>query len=147
MVYHRNPITPRNIQLGWVLASRLGRIGFEKDSRRDAISLDSAGRAVVNPQGIDLTSDESHVVKSAFCSQGLLVLRNDDLPFLDRGSTDHIDDALLKNSERFFRIELGGRPMGFRGAQDDRSVCLANHLKNSIQVVDLIDRKILRNFE
>ena len=147
MVYRRNPINPRNIQIGWVLASRLGRIGFEDDSRREAISLDPAGRAVADPHGIDLTSDENHVVISASGSQELLVLRNNDLPFLDRGSTDHIDDALLKDSERFFRIELGGRPMGIRVSQDNRTVFVANYMNNSIQVVDLVERKILRNIE
>lgn len=147
MVYRRNPITQRNIQIGWVLASRLGRIGFEDDARREALSLDPAGRAVADPHGIDLTADDRYAVISASGSQELLVLQTENLPFMDRGSTDHMDEDLLKDRERFFRIELGGRPMGLRIAEDSRTVFVANYLKNSVQVVDLRDRAIVREID
>ncbi|XZE21737.1 beta-propeller fold lactonase family protein [Pirellulaceae bacterium SH449] len=147
MVYRRNPISQRNIQIGWVLASRLGRIGFEDDARREALSLDPAGRAVADPHGIDLTADDRYAVISATGSQELLVLQTESLPFQERGSTDHIDDALLKDRERFYRVELGGRPMGLRIADDSRTVFVANYLKNSIQIIDLKDRAIVREID
>jgi mono/diheme cytochrome c family protein len=142
MVYRRNPINDRNIRLGWVMASRLGRIGFTDGVHREAFSLDPPGKAIADPHGLALTHDEQKVLVTASGSQELLIYRNTGLPFLDRGSTDHIDPELLKDRERFDRIELGGRPMGLKVSADDRTAYVANYLDNSVQVVDLIERKI-----
>ena len=146
MVYRRNPITERNIRLGWVMASRLGRICLDDTARREAISIDVPGKAVADPHGLAITSDEGNVVISASGTHELLVLKVPGLPFQDRGSTDHIDEQLLRDDSRFFRIETGGRPMGLRISKDDRMVYVANYLDNSIQVVDLAERKIVRRF-
>ena len=142
MVYRRNPINDRNIRLGWVMASRLGRIGFTDGVHREAFSLDPPSKAIADPHGLALTHDEQKVLVTASGSQELLIYRNTGLPFLDRGSTDHIDPELLKDRERFDRIELGGRPMGLKVSADDRTAYVANYLDNSVQVVDLIERKI-----
>lgn len=151
MVYRRNPINEGNIRLGWVMASRLGRIGFSDDARREAISLDPPRQAVADPHGICLTADDSHVVMSASGTHELLVLRTADLPFEERGSTDHIPRELLNQREgiaseedRFYRIEVGGRPLGIQMDSDNRTVYVANYLDNSIQLVDIIDRKVKR---
>src|SRR5256885_14542451 len=109
------------------------------------MSLDSQGRCIADFQGLALTSDESRLVVSASGTHELLVYRTDGLPLKDYGGTDHIDPELLKDSERFFRIELGGRPMGLRIGRDDRTVYVANYLDNSVQVVDLEGRKIMRS--
>ena len=142
MVYRRNPINDRNIRLGWVMASRLGRIGFTDDAHREAFSLDPPGKAIADPHGLALTHDEQKVLVTASGSHELLIYRNSGLPFLDRGSTDHVDPELLKDRERFDRIELGGRPMGLKVSPDDRTAYVTNYLDNSVQVVDLIERKI-----
>jgi YVTN family beta-propeller protein len=144
MVYRRNPITEANIRLGWVMASRLGRMTMHDDARREAISLDPPGKAVADPHGLALTSDGKHVVVSASGSHELLVYQIDGLPFQDRGSTDHIDPKLLADDRRFYRIELGGRPMGLRIGKDDRTIYVANYLDNSVQVVDLESRQVAR---
>lgn len=143
-VYRRNPITDRNIRLGWVTASRLGRIGFEDSARREAMSLDPPGEAIADPHGLAITSDQRFVVMSASGSHELVVFAIPGLPFTDRGSTDHIDEALRQDNKRFFRIPLGGRPMGVRLAADDRTVMVANALDNSVQVVDLATRSVVR---
>jgi YVTN family beta-propeller protein len=144
IVYRRNPITAGNIRLGWVLASRLGRQPLDGATRREAISLDPQGKAVADPHGLALTHDQQRIVVSASGSQELLVYKREGLPFLDRGGPDHIDPKLLADKERFFRIELGGRPMGLRIAKDDRTVYVANYLDNSVQVVDLAERTVTR---
>jgi YVTN family beta-propeller protein len=82
---------------------------------------------------------------SASGTHELLVLRVQDLPYIDHGGTDHIDPALLADTARFARIELGGRPMGVRLAPDDRTVYVANYLANSVQVVDLDERRVVRS--
>lgn len=146
IVYRRNPISSGNIRLGWVLASRLGRQPLDGATRREAISLDPPGKAVADPHGLALTRDGERIVVSASGSQELLVYKRAGLPFLDRGGPDHIDPKLLADKERFFRIDLGGRPMGLRIAADDRTVYVANYFDNSVQVVDLAERKVSGRF-
>lgn len=142
MVYRHNPVSPQNIRLGWVLASRIARVQLDESARREALSLDPPGRAVADPFGLRLTSDETRLVVSASGTHELLVLAMQDLPLLDHGGTDHLPAELREAPERFDRIVVGGRPMGLRIAADDRTVYVANYLHNSIQVVDLDARKV-----
>jgi len=144
IVYRANPIDARNIRLGWVLASRLARLRLDEQSRREAISLDPQGRAVADPFGIDLTSREDYIVVSASGSRELLVYQAEGLPYKDHGGTDHIPGELLADGDRFWRLELGGRPMGLQIGSDDRTVYVANYLDNSVQRVDLARRRIVQ---
>ncbi|MCO6458505.1 MAG: c-type cytochrome [Pirellulaceae bacterium] len=144
MVYRRQPITPAFIRLGWVMASRVARLRLDEQSRREAMSLDPPGRAVADPHGLALTSDQRQMVVSAAGTHELLVFQVPGLPLESHGSTDHIDAALLADANRFYRIELGGRPLGLRMAADDRTVFVANYLDNSVQVVDLEQRRLSR---
>jgi len=144
MVYRRNPISPGNIRLGWVLASRIARVRLDGSARREAVSLDPPGKAIADPHGLALTRDEQQLVVSAAGTHELLVYRLPDLPLQAHGGTDHVPPELLEDADRFARIELGGRPLGLRIAGDDRTVFVANYLGNSVQVVDLIDRQLTR---
>ena len=144
MVYRNNAISQGNIRLGWVLASRIARMRIDIPARREAMSLDPQGRAIADVTGIDLTSDDSRLVVSASGTHELLVYKSEGLPLKDYGGTDHIDPALLKDQDRFFRIELGGRPMGLEIAKDDKTVYVADYLGNSVQIVDLAERKVAR---
>jgi YVTN family beta-propeller protein len=144
MVYRNNSITPNNIRLGWVLASRIARVRLDGPARREAMSLDPQGKAIADVHGLALTSDESRLIVSAAGTHELLVYRTAGLPLKDYGGTDHIEPELLADSDRFYRIELGGRPMGVRMGQDDRTVYVANYLENGVQVVDIAERKLVR---
>jgi cytochrome c peroxidase len=108
------------------------------------MSLDPQGKAIADVHGLALTSDESRLIVSASGTQELLVYRTEGLPLKDYGGTDHIDPDLLKDTDRFHRIELGGRPMGLRMSRDDRTVYVANYLENAVQVVDLEKRQLVR---
>jgi DNA-binding beta-propeller fold protein YncE len=144
MVYRRQPITAENIRRGWVLASRLGRVRLDVETRREAISLDPQGRAVADPWGIAISADGRRVVVSSAGTHELLVLAVEGLPFQAEGGTDHIDAALLAAQERFARIEVGGRPLGLRLARDGRTAYVANALANAVQVVDVEERRVAR---
>lgn len=146
MVYRRNPITDRNIRQGWVMASRLGRVHFDKGQRREALSLDPPGEAVADPFGVALTSDEAHLVISSSGTHELILLKTHRLPFTERGSTDHIDPSLHSDEERFARVHVGGRPMGIRIAKDNDRVFVANYLDNTVQVVSLRSRSVVATF-
>jgi DNA-binding beta-propeller fold protein YncE len=144
MVYRRNPITAANIRLGWVLASRIARVRMDGPARREAFSLDPSGQAIADPHGLALTHDESRILVTASGTQELVVFRAAGLPWKDYGSTDHIERQLLADQDRFFRIPLGGRPMGLRLSSDDRRVYVANYLENCVQIVDLAERRVTR---
>jgi DNA-binding beta-propeller fold protein YncE len=147
MVYRHNPITQSNIRLGWVLASRIARVKLDGLARREAISLDPPGLAVADPHGLALSPDEQWLVCAASGTHELLVYRIDGLPFKDYGGTDHIDPALLKDTDRFRRIPLGGRPMAVRFSKDGQKVFVANYLLNAIQVVDLAGNKVEKTYD
>ena len=145
MVYRSNPINPRNIQLGWVLASRIGRVRLDGPSYREAISLDVPRKAVADPHGLVMSSDERRLVVTASGTHELLVYRQPDLPFIGVGGPgDLIDRSLLADNDLFYRIEVGGRPMGIVMAKDDRTVYVANYLKDGIQEIDIESRKLIR---
>jgi YVTN family beta-propeller protein len=145
VVYRGRPITPGNIRLGWVLASRIARVRLAGPARREAIALDPQGEAVSDPHGFALSPDEQWAYCAASGTHELLVYRLRGLPFMDYGGPgDHIDKRLLADRERFFRIPLDGRPMAVRVAGDGRLVYVANYLLNAVQVVDPARREVVR---
>jgi cytochrome c peroxidase len=145
MIYRQNPIDARNIQAGWVLGSRIARVRLDEPARREAMTLDERGKAVADPHGIGLTSDEEWLVCSASGTHELLVYQLPGLVLQDFGGPgDHIDPELAHDSRRYYRVPLGGRPMGLRIAKDKRRVFVANYLDNSVQVVDLEQREIVQ---
>jgi DNA-binding beta-propeller fold protein YncE len=145
MVYRNNAITPGNIRLGWVLASRIARVRLDEASRREAMSLDPQGQAIADVHGMALTSDDARLVVSASGTHELLVYQTEGLPLKDYGGSDHVDPALLKDKDRFDRIQIGGRPMGLRIAKDDRTAFVADYLDNAVKVVDIAEKKLVRS--
>jgi DNA-binding beta-propeller fold protein YncE len=144
IIYRRTAITAENIRRGWVLASRIGRVRLDGPARCEAVSLDQSGQAVADPQALALTGDQQRILLTAGGTHELLVYRRENLPFEDRGGSDLIPSQLLADADRFFRIPLGGRPMGLRISGDDRLAYVANYLSDSIQVVDWQARKVIR---
>lgn len=148
MIYRQNPIDQRNIRLGWVLGSRIARVRLDKSARRQAMTLDVPGKAVSDPTGICLTSDEGWLLATAPGTHELLAYRMQGLSLQDVGGPgDHIDPALALDSERFYRVELGGRPMGMQVTKDNRRVFVANYLTNAVQVVDLQTRQVAQTID
>ncbi len=145
MVYRSNPITPGNIRLGWVLASRIGRVRLDGPAYREAISLDVPRKAVADPHGLVMSPDERRLVVSASGTHELLVYRRPDLPFIGIGGPgDLIDRRLMADNDLFYRLDVGGRPMGMAMAKDNRTVYVANFLRDSVQEVDIEARTITR---
>ncbi len=143
MVYRTNPITENNIQRGWVLASRVARVRLDGPSYREAISLDVPRRAVADPHGIAISPDETRMVVTSSGTHELLVYRLNDLPFVGVGGPgDLIDRRLTQDQDRFYRIELGGRPMAVRAMSDDNRFVVVNHTLDQLQIVDLNERGI-----
>lgn len=145
MVYRANPITVRNIRLGWVLASRIARVRTDGPAYREAISLDVPRMAVADPHGIALTNDEQWMACSSAGTHELLVYRLKETPFVGTGGPgDLIDPKLEHDRQLFYRLELGGRPLGMQSSVRQNVVWIANYLRESVQVVDLDRREVLR---
>ena len=145
MVYRSNPITIDNIQRGWVLASRIGRVRLDGPAYRQAISLDVPRKAVADPHGLVISRDQRRLVVSASGTHELLVYRQPDLPFIGVGGPgDLIDQRLLADKDLFYRIDVGGRPMGLAIKADGRTVYVANSLKDCVQEVDIESQQVIR---
>ena len=144
MVYADRPITPGNIREGWVLGNRVARVRLDGPARREALALDPRGRAVADPHGIALSPDEQWLVMSAGGMHELVVFRLSDLPLRGDGPGDHLKPEIARDSDRFFRIPLGGRPMGLRFDRAGQRIFVANYLANAVQVVNLADRRVER---
>ncbi len=143
MIYRTNPINVRNIQLGWILASRVARVRLDGSADREAIALDVPRIAIADPHGLAITDNEHRLVVTASGSHELLVYRLQDLPFEGAGGPgDLIDRRLLADRDMFYRIELGGRPMGLALASDNRTAYIANYLQDAIQVVDIESKAV-----
>ncbi|MEM8733379.1 MAG: c-type cytochrome [Planctomycetota bacterium] len=144
MIYRPNPITVRDIQRGWVLASRLARIRMDGPKYREAISLDVPRLAVADPFGVAMTPNGKRIAVTSSGTHELLVYRLEDLPFQGTGGPgDLIDPALMRDDDLFFRMELSGRPMGMQASSDGRRVYIANHLLDVIQIADLESREVV----
>lgn len=148
MVYRTNPINPRNIRLGWVLASRIGRVRLDGPAFREAISLDVPGLAVADPHGISLSGNGERLVVAASGTHELLVYKLPELPFIGVGGPgDLIDPKLARNRDVFDRVELGGRPMAVRVSADGDVAWVANDLRQAVQRVDLVSRRLMDEFK
>ncbi len=148
MVYRTNPISIDNIQRGWVLASRIGRVRLDGPAYREAISLDVPRKAVSDPHDLVISEDGNRMVASASGTHELLVYRLPDLPFIGAGGPgDLIERELEHDRDRFDRIEVGGRPLGLRFDDDNRTVYVANYLKNSVQFVDVNSKAIVAEID
>lgn len=147
-VYLHNPVNVVNIENGWVLANRLGRVNLNKKLKREAIALDPKRNAVADPTGLAISPDGKWLVCGAAGTGELIVCRLGDLPLqAHAGPGDFIHPDLHADKERFDRIPLGGRPMFLRFAQDGKHVYVANYLLNAVQVVDVSARKVVRVFD
>lgn len=143
MVYRTNPINVSNLRRGWLLASRIGRVRLDGPAYREAISLDVPRIAVADPHGIVISENEERMIASAAGTHELLVYRLPDAPFVSTGGPgDLIDRGLERNRDRFDRIPVGGRPMGMQMI-DNRTVYVANFLRDSVQVVDIESKEVV----
>ncbi len=143
MIYRSNPIDPGNIRRGWVLASRVARVRLDGPATREAISLDVPRLAVADPHGLAITPDETRMAVTSSGTHELLVYRMADMPFIGAGGPgDLIDERLLRNHDAFYRIPLGGRPLGVEPSRDNQTVYVVNQTLDVLQIVDLDSRQV-----
>ncbi|MBL9091774.1 MAG: c-type cytochrome [Planctomycetaceae bacterium] len=148
VIYRQFSVTPGNIRLGWVLATRIARAQLHENKYREAISLDVPGLAVGDPHGFALTPDEQWMVCSAAGTHELLVYRTADQEFMSVGGPgDLADPKVYRDPNKFYRVPLGGRPLNLRVSRDGKRVFVANDFLNAVQVVDLEKREVVRTLD
>jgi DNA-binding beta-propeller fold protein YncE/cytochrome c2 len=140
--YGQRETSPGSIRLGWVMASRLGIVGFDEQTEPQGMSLDPRRDAVSDVHGVALSADGKRAIVAAGGTHELLSFAADTLPFMGIGGSEHMDTDLARDRERFRRIPVGGRPLAVRLSRDSNRAIVANYLRNSIQVVDLVERKV-----
>lgn len=139
--------TERTIKLGWVTAARVIRLRVNTAKRQASLFLDTQGQAVSDPCGLAFTPNEEWLACSASGTHEVLVFRNKELPFEGYNSRFLINEELRKDSTRYYRLPLGGRPMHMKFSKDNRHLYVANYLLNAIQVVDILDRKVVHTID
>ncbi len=138
--------TKNHIDLGWVLGQRLTRISLDGGEGFETLSLDPRGKAVGDVHGVALSPDGRIAAVSAAGTHELLIIRFDKGEILWRtnSSRDIIPPDLLKGSERFRRVALGGRPTELAFSPDSKTIYAANYLLNVIQAVDAESGEVVR---
>lgn len=134
--------TEQFIDRGWVIGNRICRVPLTEEGPREAIAMDTRGRAVGDLDGLAVGPDGQSLAVTAGGTHELILMRTP-LPFVAYGGPgDHIDPELLKDAHRFRRVPLGGRPLGVAFTPDGRRVVVANYLANALQVVDIDSAKV-----
>ena len=134
--------TERFIDRGWVIGNRISRVPLTENGPREAIAMDTQGKAVGDLDGLAVGPDGKQFAITAGGTHELILMRSS-LPFVAYGGPDdHIDPELLKDAKRFRRVPLGGRPLGVAFTPDGERVVVANYLSNAIQVVDFESAKV-----
>jgi DNA-binding beta-propeller fold protein YncE len=139
------PTTRADIERGWVLASRISRVPLVEDGPREAIALDTRGKAVGDPHGIAVSPDLQWLAVSASGTHELLLFKLP-LPFVAYGGPgDFIEPDLLGDPNRFQRIPLGGRPMSLTFSPDSKRIFIANYLTDSLQIVEVAAGRMIQS--
>ena len=139
------PVSTRNIEIGWVIDNRLTRLPVPDGDvgQQKQMGLDVHAAAVGDAHAAVLSPDGKWVVVSCGGSHELLLLELESIPWPGGDPGDFLPHELERNKAAFGRIRLGGRPLGLAFTGDSK-VVVANALSDSLQVVDIAARKIVR---
>ncbi len=135
--------TVQNIDRGWVVGNRLGRVPLTEDGPREAITLDTAGDATADLDGLALSPDGKTLALTAAGTHELLLLAQPEmLPFVAYGGPgDHSETPTRRAMKR---VPLGGAPRSARFSPDGKSVVVANYFSDTVQTVDVASGKLVR---
>jgi YVTN family beta-propeller protein len=138
------PATKEDIDLGWIVGSRLSRAPLKEEGPREAIALDPRGKAVGDVDGVAVSPDGNTIAVTAGGTHELLLFRQP-LPFVAYGGpADHMEKEIVNDPVRFKRIPLGGRPLGVTFDKTGKILVVANYLSNAVQVVDVESAQVTK---
>ncbi|WP_397570608.1 c-type cytochrome [Schlesneria sp. T3-172] len=131
-------VTAGMIDIGWVIDNRLTKLPLPDGEPGDQkqLGLDIRGKAVGDANAVALSPDGKYIAVTCGGTHELLVLEYPSIPWPSGDPGDFLPEVLRKDPSRYRRIPLGGRPVDVQFL-DQRRVIVANHLGDSLQVVDL----------
>ena len=137
-------VTAGMIDIGWVIDNRLSKLPLPdgEPADRKQLGLDIRGKAVGDANSVAFSPDGKFIVVTCGGTHELLVL---EFPTIDwpKGDPGDFLPEVSKDSSRFRRIKLGGRPVDVQFI-DQRHVVVANFLGDSLQVIDIEDSQIAK---
>ena len=131
-------VTAGMIDIGWVIDNRLTKLPLPdgEPSDQKQLGLDIRGKAVGDANAVAFSPDGKVIAVSCGGTHELLVLEFPSIPWPSGDPGDFLPEALRKDPSRYRRIPLGGRPVDVQFI-GERRVVVANHLSDSLQIVDL----------
>ncbi len=137
-------ITKSNIENGWALDSRLGKLALEPGGDADCwqTGLDLRGRAVGDPCAVAFSPGGEWLLVAAAGTHELLVFRSAAVPWSGGEPQDFLDSSLDLGDGKYRRLPLGGRPVAVQFAGAGDTAVVANYLSDALQVVDVRSGKL-----
>ena len=136
-------VTANMIDIGWVIDNRLSKLPLPdgEPGEQKQLGLDIRGKAVGDANSVALSPDGKLIVVTCGGTHELLVIEFPSIPWPKGDPGDFLPEVLKRDASRFRRIKLGGRPVDvqFLG---ERQVLVANHLADSLQLVDIDTNRI-----
>ncbi len=131
-------VTAGMIDIGWVIDNRLTKLPLPdgEPSDQKQLGLDIRGKAVGDANAVAFSPDGKMVAVTCGGTHELLVLDFPTIPWPSGDPGDFLPEVLRKDSTRFRRIKLGGRPVDVQFV-GERQVVVANYLADSVQFIDL----------
>ena len=141
-------VTARMIDIGWVIDNRISKLPLPDGEPGDQkqLGLDVRGHAVGDANSVAISPDGKQLVVSCGGTHELLVLDYPSIPWPSGDPGDFLPEALKKDTGRFRRIKLAGRPTDVRFISDNQ-VVVANFLSDSLQFVDLAKSEVTNTVE
>ena len=105
-------VTAGMIDIGWVIDNRLSKLPLPDGEPGDQkqLGLDIRGKAVGDANAVSLSPDEKFAVVTCGGTHELLVVEFPSIPWPKGDPGDFLPEVLRKDTSRFRRIKLGGRP-------------------------------------
>lgn len=140
-----HPFTKSNIENGWALDNRLGRLKVvpDRDADCEQIALDLRGRAVGDPCAPTFNADGSVLAIAAAGTHELVLFKPAALPWAGGEPQDFLDSVLELGAGTFRRVPLGGRPLAVQFTANGEAL-VANYLLDALQIVDVKSAKLAR---
>ncbi|MBC8114096.1 MAG: hypothetical protein H7062_06950, partial [Candidatus Saccharimonas sp.] len=138
-------VTPQMIDIGWVIDNRISKLPLPdgEPSTQKQLGLDIRGNAVGDAYAAAFSPDQTLLVVTAGGTHELLVIGFGSIPWPTGDPGDFLPAAMQKDKSSFRRIELGGRPQAVEFV-GERTVVVSNYFSNSVQVVDLDAREVMK---
>ena len=132
------------IDIGWVIDNRLSKLPLPDGEPGDQkqLGLDIRGKAVGDANAVALSPDEKFAVVTCGGTHELLVIEFPSIPWPKGDPGDFLPEIMRKDSSRFRRIKLGGRPVDVQFI-GDRQVVVANYFEDSLQRIDIESNQII----